>query len=151
MVGFIRSLLSHWVFAEERATWDAQLKSLEKKRKELDARDVVRDRMKSYNPRRFKGSDLIDSVELNPEMDTNAFLSRVHELSKNKEFRYITDYLVHTISEHIIRHAGTQEEINFNRYSINGIELIEEEIQELEDEYQKRKSSGEDFDKYQVT
>lgn len=151
MVDYIRSLLLQWVFAKEKAQLDAQLTALSRQKKSLDARDVVREILNSYNPRTFKGQDLLEWVESNDEMSVSEFLVKAHELKNNKTLRLINEFLIDQQVQHIARYTDSVESMNFNRGSINGIDLIGEQIAELEDEYQSRKAAGSDFNEFDVT
>lgn len=131
---------------------DAQLTALSRQKKSLDARDVVRDILNSYNPRTFKGQDLLAWVEANDEMSVSEFLIKAHELKNSKTLRLINEFLIDQQVQHIARYTDNVESMNFNRGSINGIDLVDEEIAQLEDEYQSRKAANSsDFDEFEVT
>jgi len=106
--------------------------------------------MKSYNPRTFRGTDLIESLEINGE-DVSTFLVYAHELFTNPARKVINQWLVDNQAEHIARYAGSLDEINFSRYSVNGVELTEEEVGYMEDEYQRRKITTGDFNQFDIT
>jgi len=150
MVEYIRSLLSQWVLKEEREALAAQLAALKKQRDSLDARDLVLKRLKSYNPRRSKGRDFVSFLEENGE-DVPAVLAEAHHLYKNKALKLLLEFLVDQQVKNIVRFANSPDEININRYSINGFELLQEEVEEAEAEYQRRHANEEDFNQFDVT
>lgn len=150
MVGYIRTLLKRWVFSFEQKEWETNLASLQRQREDIDITALVRLKLKGYDPTRFLSEDLLASLTIN-EIDTKTFLSECHELQNNKSLKIITDFIVHTQVSHIARYARSTEEINFNRYTINGIELITDQLKTLEDEYQSLGLEEDEFNKFETT
>lgn len=150
MVNTIKTLLKHWVFAEEQSQWDARFAALERRQEKLDVKDVVRQRLQSYRPGKFKENSSLTAFK-GVEGEENEFLARAHEVYDSKVLEHLADFVTARLTEHMARYANSTEELNFNRASINGAELIAEELNLLETEYQNRRLGEEDYDKFKVT
>jgi hypothetical protein len=126
--------------------------SEQKKRQEsLTIVDLVRTQLKGFNPLLL---DSYDDIELTyPEggEGLDSFLEQVGELKKNTALPLIEQFLKRNQVLYTAKEADDLNAINFGRASVNGVELIREEIDRLDKIRVERSSKPEDFDEHEIT
>lgn len=76
-------------------------------------------------------------------------LNQAHLLEKNEYIDSILDEIINRQAEYIAKSASSMSELSFNRGTINGLQLLREEIQRLSDEYKRLNEAEEkNYDPY---
>ncbi len=152
---------------KERDTYLALQKRLredierfEEHKKNITVRDIMRERLAGLNPRLLDkvsedDSELLDYM-LKEAGDSDEvfegrkkeFLARMHDLAKNDELVLLIDWLVRNQTLITAREAQTQEAINFGRATLNGLELVKEEIERYAGLYKESHAGEEPFDEH---
>lgn len=134
------------------------IERFEEHKKNITVRDIMRERLAGFNPRLLDkvsegDEELLDYLlkESHDETEVFAgrkeeFLSRMHDLSNNDELRLLTEWLIRNQTLITAREAQTQDAINFGRATLNGLELIEEEIERYAGLYKESHAGEEPFD-----
>lgn len=120
-----------WLFADYKRRLDEDL-MLEKRllKASGDIKDIVRERLKGIRPGHpeenssaFAG--YIASLETPERLD---FLSKLHAVSKNKPFEKLCEHLMSEAMRKATLEATDIVDVNFQRATINGLQLLEEEL-----------------------
>lgn len=106
----------------------------------LDVRDVVRNRMKSINPNRPDDDSVLRNhlAGLSDEARI-AFLGKAKEVTDNETFKICALSLLVDLQKSAGLESNDMVEVNFNRASINGVMLLEEQLDALTSMYIKEK------------
>jgi len=106
----------------------------------LGVKDLIRERLKGIKPNNPEDNTVLQNY-LN-SLDNNerlAFLSKAHEIVKNKTFRIVVESQIIESEHKAMVQAEDMNQVNFNRATINGLMLIEEELIGLSGMYQEEK------------
>lgn len=108
----------------------------------LDVKDIVRERLKGVRPNHpddtTRLQNLIASMD---DVERLAFLSKAQDIVKSKAFQEVSLSLIIESEHKAMLHATSMEEVNFNRATINGIALLQEEFESLSTMYSEEKDS----------
>jgi len=132
-----------WVFKDYKRGLDENL-MLEKRmfKASVDAKDVVRERLKGIRPGSPQENStwLLSYVAGLPKPERLEFLSNAHTIiTGNKAFKVVVDYLITEAMRKATLEADSYESVNFQRATINGLELLEEELSYLSRVYEEVK------------
>lgn len=97
----------------------------------LDIKDVVRERLKVINPGRPEDNRLQDLIESFDTPERLEFLSKAHSIAENKTFKEVVTYLMSESMKKAALDASDIIEVNYQRAVVNGLSLLEEEIERL--------------------
>ncbi len=97
----------------------------------LDIKDLIRERLRGIRPNRGDNTILQSHIIKLDDPERLVFLSKADEILKNETFRIVADSLVVESEHKSMLESGDMNHVNFNRATINGIELIEEELTAL--------------------
>lgn len=113
------------------------IEDFDKQKSSLTVVDIVRAQMEGINPKYIH--DVTDSI-LNeiPESEVEEFLAKVHELKKDDALGRIIRYLKAVQMKHTATEALTIDTVNFGRASVNGLSLVDDEIDVLSTLYDER-------------
>ena len=95
-----------------------------------DIKDVIRERLKGVRPGHPNENPTwlntyILSLDTPERLD---FLSKLHAASKNEPFKKVVDYLISEAQRKATLEATDIIDVNFQRATINGLMLLEEEL-----------------------
>lgn len=108
--------------------------------------DVVDLTREALGPIRSKVQFDVDSLS---NADREALLTFAETVWSNPMLHKLLDSLRYAQVDHIAREARTYDEVSFCRASINGIELVEEELERLSAMFRSRRTEDK-FDKYEI-
>lgn len=104
----------------------------------LDIKDVVRERMKSVRPTHPDSNTILsDHMAGLDDVGRMSFLSKAKDVTTNETFKIVTLSLLVELEQKAGLVADDMVEVNFNRASLNGVQLIEEELISLTSTYYK--------------
>lgn len=110
----------------------------------LDIKDIVRERLKGVRPGHPDDvnwlNNKIASMELPERLD---FLSKAHAVSHNDTFKVVTEYLMVEAQRKATLDAVDIIDVNFQRATINGLQLLEDELERLASMYLEEKKAHE--------
>lgn len=105
----------------------------------LDVVDLVRGRLKGLRvgyPDTDVLQDKLSSLGTPERLD---FLSKAQDIVQNDTFKFIVDYLIMESEHKAMLNAVDMAQVNFNRATINGLMLLEEELTRLASMYKDEK------------
>ena len=107
----------------------------------VDVKDIVRERLKGVNPKRPDENmaslmTLVASFETPERLD---FLSKAYTVSENATLTTVIDYLMTECMRKTTLEATDIIDMNFQRATINGLMLLEEELSNLAGMYLEEK------------
>jgi len=106
----------------------------------LDTRDVVRERLKGVRPGHTEnGNFLLNRIAAMSLSDRLDFLSKAHAVVDNQSVKDIIEYLITECMISSTLLAESMVDVNFQRATINGLELFEQEIQFYAKMYEEEK------------
>lgn len=142
--------------ALERTTFMRLREDLERQRAEFDKEkdsytytDMVREQLIGFDPHILDTDDDLPGV-LGEVEGEDAFLAKMKALNENKELSLLIAYLKRHQILYSATTAKTLDEINFGRATINGFELLTEEIGRLATVYADRHAKDEEFDQHEA-
>jgi hypothetical protein len=107
-----------------------------------------------YIRKKYKGiiiTDTIDDLLAEiPKDEREGFTAQAKELQKNETLQRIISYLVRKQLTFTAMEAVTTEEMNFARATVNGLSLLNEEIDELVHYHDELHARQGDFDKFSL-
>lgn len=104
----------------------------------FDVKDLIRARMKSVRPTHPDSNTVLSDHMAGLDDESRlAFLAKAKDVTSNETFKIITFSLLVELEQKAGLYASDMVEVNFNRASINGVQLIEEELQGLTATYYK--------------
>lgn len=150
--------LRDYLFGTEYKLFLFEKKQFEDRYKKLTITDLVREKMKGFNPHLLDTSLYSGDVDGTPsimddlpEEGEDIFLKKVKDLAENTALGHIIDYVCRNQILYSARYAIGIDEINFGRASVNGATLIKEEVARLFLIYQERHPPDEEkFDKHAI-
>lgn len=99
----------------------------------FDIKDLVRERLKGIRPNHPEDNSILQNhiAELD-DVSRLAFLSKAHDLVKNNNtFKIVVDSLIVEQEHFSMLNASDMVDVNFGRASVNGVMLVEEEMNRL--------------------
>lgn len=109
----------------------------------LDIKDLVRDRLKGVKPNNPNDNTILfNHLDGLDDASRLAFLSRAYDVVNNESFKLVIKSLIIESEHKAILDAATVEEVNFNRATINGLLLLEEELTQLATQYKNEKEDS---------
>ena len=115
----------------------------------LSVTSIMREKLVGFDPSLLDNEDELE--ETYPEDEgLDSFLNQVAELKKNTALPKILAFLTRNQILWSVKKADSLEAMNFGRASVNGVELVREEIDRLEALRLERSGSKEEFDKHEV-
>lgn len=85
-----------------------------------------------------------------PESEWTAICKACFDVVKFKELKHVKKHLINDVISDAIRHCGSMESVNFNRATINGIELVFDEIDRLAQIYQAEVEDRQESTKFKI-
>lgn len=163
MIESIKQYIGLWLFKSvkdtlnlERELLDLAKKSFESQKANLNVVDLVREKLKGFNPRtltKIGASDdaniLVEEFGENEE-GADAFLSAMKPIAESKEFQVLLDYLNRNQIIYSVKEGLDLNQINFGRATINGTGLVREELDRLLAIYIDRHKPSEHYDKHEA-
>jgi deoxyhypusine synthase len=144
----IKHKIASKLFPEYLAEVERQKNLYQRAREGLSVVDLVREQLAGFDRKQL--DDNPDILEEFIEMDAEeAFLSDVHTLAESKALKKIVNFLVRDKLWYVGTVAEDMVKVNFGRATINGIELVLEEIGRLDAIYKERHAGREAFDKHE--
>lgn len=107
----------------------------------VDIKDIVRERLKGVNPKRPDENQaslmtLVASFETPERLD---FLSKAYTIAENTTLKTVTDYLLTECMRKATTESEDMGDVNFQRATMNGLMLLEEELGNLAGMYLEEK------------
>lgn len=150
MIQNIRRWVQQRFFARELLEIEARLEGLKILREKATITALVREQLKGFNPF-LLDSDKEILAEFGNDSDAlNTFLADVKDLHDNKAWPRIRDYLVREQIMYGMKEAEDLIQTNFSRATINGITLMDEEIDSLYAVYVKLHEAQGEFDDTEI-
>jgi hypothetical protein len=98
----------------------------------LDIRDLIRERLSGIKPNRPEsGTILQNHLAGLDDAQRLVFLSKAKDVTDNPAFQVVAESLIVEWEHNAMLYAPDMAVVNFDRASINGIMLLEEEMQGL--------------------
>lgn len=111
------------------AGYEARLKAYQTS---ATLKDVYRERMKSIRPNRHTDNTILYNHLMSLDDNSRlAFLRKGKDIFENETFRKVTDSLIIEQEHKSMIESENMEQVNFNRATINGLILLEDQISEL--------------------
>lgn len=149
-------LFKQWLLRDEliafnnaKARYRHERELLAQRRQNLDITTLVREKLHGFDPTALEG-DYQDIMETIPEEEEADFLSQFHDLEKNDALKRLFTFLKREQIFHAVKAAPSMESVNYNRATLNGIAVVEEEIGRLHALYLERHAKEEEYDKNEV-
>lgn len=101
----------------------------------VDVKDIVRARLKGLRPGNPDEDRLQNKLARMETPERLEFLSKAHDMVQNWAFREVCRYIIEEAEHKAVLYATTMEEVNFQRATVNGVQLIEEELKGLSTMY----------------
>ena len=140
----MKDKLLAWLFADYKRRLDENL-MLEKRtfKASVDIKDILRERLKGIRPghpeeNRAWLANYVASLDTPERLD---FLSKLHAMSKNEAFKVVNDYLMTEAMRKATLEATDIIDVNFQRATINGLQLLEEEVEYYANMYLEEKKA----------
>lgn len=163
MIESIKQYIGLWLFKSVKDTLDLERDLLELAKKNFEIKkanvnvvDLVREKLKGFNPRllnRIKTTDdaniLVEEFGENEE-GADAFLAAIKPIAESKEFQVLLDYLNRNQIVYSAQEGLDLNQINFGRATLNGTGLVREELDSLLTIYIDRHKPSEHYDKHEV-
>ena len=125
----------------------------EKYKRSFTIVDLAREQLKGFSTKLLDSEEDIFVIAEKEDKHVN-LLSDAHTLVKNTTLMDIIAYIKRNQIYHIAMNAGSegelQAEINFSRGTVNGLELLKEEIERLDGIYLERHPQIEAFDPHKA-
>lgn len=152
--------IARWLFADEVADitmerdslaviqrrYERLCKEVEEEKQNLNLVDIVREQMKGFNPQLLlDDSDLTDLMD-GEELD--GFLAKAKDLTDNIVLKKICEHIKRNQMQYSALESNSLEQLNFGRATINGVSLLEDELDSLVLLYEQRHAKEEDYDKH---
>lgn len=107
----------------------------------LDIKDLIRERLKGIRPNHPEDNTILQNHLAGlDDASRLAFLSKAHDVTENTTFKVVLTSLMIESEHKGMIDSVDMEEVNFNRASINGLMLMEEELTLLDKSYKVEKS-----------
>lgn len=107
----------------------------------LDVKDVIRKRMKSVRPNHPDSDTVLANHLASLDDETRiAFLGKAKSVMDNETLKVVVLSLLVELQQKASLYSNDMVSVNFNRASINGVQLLEEELQNLTSLYHKENS-----------
>lgn len=149
---------------ERELILDIEKDEFESYKKSVTIADMVREQLHGFNPRLIDDTGLLISqdgsvIDLNVNIFQDALKEGIEEdellaaAKKLSDDKYLKFMYAHLTRNQIIwsfRHGQTTEQLNFGRMSVNGVELVRDEIDRLTGIFNERNKPPEDFDKHEM-
>ncbi len=130
----------------------------------VDVVDLVREKLVGFNPKLVDGTKLVmsnggtidvvssifDDAKIAGYASDMDFLADCKSLLNTKALPVICDYIRRNQIIFTTGAAKTMEQVNFGGASINGVELVREEVQRMKAIFDERNEKPEDFDKHEA-
>ena len=131
-----------WVFKDYKRGLDESL-MLEKRvfKATGDIKDIVRERLKGIRPGHPDENSNWLAVHISnmEKPERLEFLSKAHTILKDTTFKVVMEYLMTEAMRKATLEAGNIVDVNFQRATINGLMLLEEELSNLSSTYLEEK------------
>jgi len=131
-----------WVFKDYKRGLDENL-MLEKRvfKATGDVKDIVRERLKGIRPGHPDENSNWLAVHISnmEKPERLEFLSKAHTILKDTTFKVVMEYLMTEAMRKATLEAGDIVDVNFQRATVNGLMLLEEELSNLSSTYLEEK------------
>lgn len=108
----------------------------EAEKQAFDIKDLVRERLKGIRPNHPEDNTVLQNHLYGLDDGTRlVFLSKARDALRNETLRVVIKSLIIESEHKAVLDAPTMVEVNFNRATINGAMLIEEELESLDAMY----------------
>jgi len=116
--------------------------------------DLVRKQLKGFDPKQLDNSDDVELLYMSENDESeglDVFLAHCRDLRENPAFDPIMESLIRNQILFIAMESESNEETNFGRATINGLQLFRDELDRLVGIYKERHAKEEDFDPHDIT
>lgn len=104
----------------------------------LDIKDLIRIRFKSVRPGHPDANTILnDHLSGLDDVSRTSFLSKAKDVTSNEAFKTVVLSLLVDLQRKAGLDSPDMTEVNFNRASVNGVQLIEDELENLTSLYHK--------------
>jgi len=138
----MRNEILGWVFKDYKRGLDENL-MLEKRvfKATGDVKDIVRERLKGIRPGHPDENSNWLAVHISnmEKPERLEFLSKAHTILKDTTFKVVMEYLMTEAMRKATLEAGDIVDVNFQRATVNGLMLLEEELSNLSSTYLEEK------------
>lgn len=143
----LRSKLAYWIFPEIslekeafqtiKKRYEENIKAFDEYRAGLTVVDLVREQLSGFNPKELDvdADELLSEI---PEDEQESFLEKAKTLQTSNVLARICTFLVRKQVLFSAREAPDLQTINFGRATVNGVELVKDEIDVLAAVYDKK-------------
>lgn len=149
MLSKLKQKLRSWLFADEQVAYEARVMAMKQMQESANIVTLARQQLAGFDPALIKDREDLLSKHEN-EDSVNTFLEQVHELAKSEVLKEIVDDLV---AEQVVygqKNAESLQQLNFSRATVNGLQLLLEEIERYHAVYVDRTSPEEEYDPSEV-
>lgn len=106
----------------------------------LDVKDLIRERLKGIRPNHPEENTILQNhISTLDDASRLVFLSKAHEVMENPTAKLVMESLMIESEHKAMIEAVDIVDVNFNRASINGLMLYEEEMERLDTMYKTEK------------
>lgn len=153
-----RVKLRDYLFGSEYKLFLLEKQRFEEKKKNVTLTDLVREKLKGFNPHLLDTSLYSGNIDLTPsilddlpEEGEDIFLKKSKDLAENTALQHIIDYICRNQILFSAQYAVGKEEMDFGKATINGATLVKEEIERLHLIYKERHPPiVNNFDRYEI-
>jgi hypothetical protein len=126
---------------DSRESFDLQIEAF---KATFDVKDLIRARMNSVRPTHPDSNTILSDHMAGLDDESRlAFLAKAKDVTSNETFKIVTLSLLVELEQRAGLYANDMTEVNFNRASINGVQLIEDELVGLTSTYYKEQEERE--------
>jgi hypothetical protein len=149
--------LKNWILRKEIASMKLS-QDMADERKKIYVSAMEGDKLSRLLREELKGFDVkildsdLDVEDWYTEQDSRrTFLEQCHELFKSSALKDIAKFLIRNQMQYTTTEAKTLEDMNFGRATINGIVLLQEEVDRLNTLYLTEVKPPDKFDEHDIT
>lgn len=113
-------------------------------KRSLDIKDLIRERYAGVRPQHPENDTVINEhlASLTDDVSRLAFLAKAKDLTNNEAFKVIKESIIVEAQKQASFYSPDMVDVNFNRATLNGIMLMEEEAEKLTALYIKEKEAS---------
>lgn len=155
MFNKIKDRLRRYFFKTEEVQYKAQIMALEVMKQNANVTSLAREQLKGFDPRsinlakaRDRNFTIYDGLN---EEERLALINNIHSLHENPALPILLDFLTQKQLLYGMMEAEDLMAVNCSRLTINGLCLLQDQINEVEGVYKALHSRPEDFNKFEIT
>jgi hypothetical protein len=133
ILGWLFKSYAEGVKEDGRKTLELQMEAF---KATFDVKDLIREKLKGIRPS-HPDDDTVLQTHLAGLDDASrlAFLAKAHAVITNETYQVVIKSLIVESLHDAMLNAGDMTEVNFNRATINGLILVEDELMTLDKMY----------------